>query len=143
MEKAESTERKVLLFGFDDLRSILAVKSGLEKFGAELIPVAKADYGKTLSVLAGLEEAPPPEDDIPLDGQTKPTPPGVAFPGRMAVLCGLDEQLDEILPAFSNAGAGESCLKAVLTRYNRTWSASRLYMELSRERSALSPDTKK
>lgn len=127
----ETTEKKALLFGFDDLRSILAVKGVLERFDAELIPVAKADYGKTLSVLAGLEERPAPEDDA--------EPPEVsgAIPGRMAVLCGLDDQLDALLPALSDAGAGATCLKAVLTRYNRGWSATRLYMELSRERDAL------
>ena len=127
MEKAESFEKKVLLFGFEDLRSILAVKAALEPFDAELIPVAKTDYGKTLSELAGLEEAPPLDDAKPVGG---------AIPERMAVLCGLDDELDALLPALAGAGAGES-LKAVLTRHNRTWSAARLYMELSRERAAL------
>ena len=129
MEKAESAEKKVLLFGFDDLRSILAVKSALEAFGAELIPVAKGDYGKTLSVLAG-EETP---DD---DAESKSV--GDAVPGRMAVLCGLNEELEPLLAALADAGAGPDCLKAVLTRHNRAWSAARLYMELSREHAALS-----
>ena len=131
MEKAESAEKKVLLFGFDDLRSILDVKGVLEKFDAELIPVAKGDYGKTLSVLAGLEEAPP------VDDETSAPPVGTGIPGRMAVLCGLDSELDALLAALSDAGAGASCLKAVLTRHNRAWSAERLYMELSRERAAI------
>ena len=130
MENAEHTEKKVLLFGFEDLRSILAIKGALEKFDAELIPVAKGDCGKTLSVLAGLEEEPPPADDTPVSS-------GGVVPGRMAVLLGLDEQLDALLPALSDAGAGASCLKAVLTRHNRSWSASRLYMELSREDNAI------
>ena len=129
MEKAESAEKKVLLFGFEDLRSILAIKSALEQFGAELIPVAKGDCGKTLSVLAGLEEAPPMDDDT--------AAPPAGLPGRMAVLCGLDNELDALLAALSDAGAGPTCLKAVLTRHNRAWSASRLYMELSRERDAI------
>lgn len=127
MEKSESVEKKVLLFGFEDLRSILAVQAALEPFHAELIPVAKTDYGKTLSVLAGLEEEASAQDG------------GGVIPGRMAVLCGLDEDLDALLPALSNAGAGETCLKAVLTRHNRAWSATKLYMELSRERAAMRP----
>ncbi|MBR4546299.1 MAG: DUF3783 domain-containing protein [Oscillibacter sp.] len=131
MEKAESAGKKVLLFGFEDLRSILAVQAALEPFHAELIPVAKTDCGKTLSVLAGLEEQPPLDDDAQAVG-------GV-IPGRMAVLCGLDEDLDALLPALSGAGAGETCLKAVLTRHNRAWSATKLYMELSRERAAMRP----
>ena len=130
MEKAESAEKKVLLFGFEDLRSILDIKSVLERFGAELIPVAKGDYGKTLSVLAGLEEATPMDDDAS-------APPVSGIPGRMAVLCGLDSKLDALLAALSDAGAGPSCLKAVLTPHNRAWSAARLYMELSRERAAI------
>lgn len=130
MGHAESAEKKALLFGFEDLRSILDIKSALEPFGAELIPVAKGDYGKTLSVLAGLEEAPPVEgDDAPHVGG--------AIPERMAVLCGFDNELDAVLPALSDAGAGASCLKAVLTRHNRAWSALRLYAELSRERAAI------
>lgn len=128
MEKAESVDKKVLLFGFEDLRSILAVRSALEPFDAELIPVAKTDCGKTLSELAGLEEVPPLDDAPPVSG---------AIPSRMAVLCGLDEELDALLPALAAAGAGETCLKAVLTRHNRTWSATRLYMELARERAAM------
>ncbi len=64
-------------------------------------------------------------------------PPVSGLPGRMAVLCGLDNELDVLLAAFSDAGAGPTCLKAVLTRHNRAWSASRLYMELSRERAAI------
>lgn len=131
MGKAEGAEKQVLLFGFDDLRSILALKGALDRFGAELIPVAKGDCHKTLSVLAGLEEAAPMDDDAP-------PPPETGLPGRMAVLCGLDEDLEEVLPALSEAGAGPDCLKAVLTRHNRAWSAARLYMELCRERAALS-----
>ena len=127
MEKAESVEKKVLLFGFEDLRSILAVQAALEPFHAELIPVAKTDCGKTLSVLAGLEE------------EASAQGVGGVIPGRMAVLCGLGEDLDALLPALSDAGAGETCLKAVLTRHNRAWSATKLYMELSRERAAMRP----
>ena len=56
----------------------------------------------------------------------------------MAVLCGLDEELEPLLAALSGTGAGAGCLKAVLTRHNRAWSAARLYMELSREHAALS-----
>ena len=131
MEKSESAEKKVLLFGFDDLRSILAIKSALEPFGAELIPVAKGDYGKTLSVIAGEEAS---EDES--DPESKSV--GDAIPGRMAVLCGLNEELELLLAALAEAGAGAGCLKAVLTRHNRAWSAARLYIELSREHAAMS-----
>ena len=53
----------------------------------------------------------------------------------MLVLCGLDGELDALLPALRAAGAG--CVKAVLTERNRSWTAARLYRELQRERQAL------
>ena len=55
----------------------------------------------------------------------------------MIVICGMEPQLDTLLPALSNAGAGPDCLKAVLTRHNRSWNALTLYTELLRERQAL------
>ena len=122
-DELEKTGKKVLLFGFDDLNLILAVQKALEPFGAELVPVGKRDHGKTLAVLTGVSEEIEPGDSG-------------TVPERMAVLCGLTEQLDELLPALNAAGAG-GCLKAALTRYNINWSAARLYTELSMERDAI------
>lgn len=116
--------KKVLLFGFDTLPEILRLRDTAASFGAELIPVGKSDCGRTLATLAGLEE----------DGGS---PEPGAVPGRMAVLCGLDSDLETLLPALNRAGAGESCMKAVLTRHNRSWSAVRLYNELAREHAAI------
>ncbi len=115
------TDKKILLFGFDDLRTILEVKTAVEPFGAELIPVGRSGSGKTLAVLCGLEE----------DGEAS----GGPVPGRMAVLYGLENDLDALLPAMNAAGA--NCLKAILTPHNRTWTPSRLYWELSREQEAI------
>ncbi|MBQ9345720.1 MAG: DUF3783 domain-containing protein [Oscillibacter sp.] len=126
---ADESGKKVLLFSFEDLREILAVKTALDAFGAELIPVGKADYGKKLAVLAGLEE--------PEVGSTKAEWETGAAVGRMALLCGLREHLDQILPALSSAGAGQNCLKAVLTESNRAWTPVRLYGELSEEQRAM------
>lgn len=50
----------VLLFGFDSLLSILALEAAVGPLGAEVVPVAKTDYNKTLAVLAGLDTAPGP-----------------------------------------------------------------------------------
>ena len=38
----------VLLFGFDSLLSILALEAAVGPLGAEVVPVAKTDYNKTL-----------------------------------------------------------------------------------------------
>lgn len=118
---------KLLLFGFESLLQILALEAAVKPFGAELVPVARTDYNKTLAVLAGLDAAPGPVQ--PYAGGT--------LGGRMIVLCGLEEQLDALLPVLAKAGAGPDCLKAVLTAHNRSWNAVTLYAELLRERQAI------
>ena len=118
---------KLLLFGFDSLLQILALEAAVKPFGVELVPVGRTDYTKSLAVLAGLDTA---------GGPVQPYAGG-PLGGRMMVLCGLDGQLDELLPALNRAGAGPECMKAVLTPHNREWNALVLYRELSWERQAL------
>ena len=118
---------KLLLFGFDSLLNILALEAAVKPFGVELVPVGRTDYTKSLAALAGLDGA---------DGPVQPYAGG-PLGGRMLVLCGLDDRLDDLLPALNQAGAGPECLKAVLTAHNRSWSALKLYQELLRERQAL------
>lgn len=43
----------VLLFGFDSLLSILALEAAVGPLGAEVVPVAKTDYNKTLAYCGG------------------------------------------------------------------------------------------
>ena len=118
---------KLLLFGFDSLLHVLALEAAVGPFGAEIVPVARMDYNKTLAVLAGL------------DADVAPVMPysGGPLGGRMIVFCELEDQLDALLPALRKAGAGPECLKAVLTPSNRNWSALKLYGELQREHQAL------
>ena len=114
---------KILLFGFDSLLNVLALENAVKPLGVELLPVARTDYNKTLSALAGLDTV--PRAVMPYAGG----PLG----GRMLVLCGLEDRLDELLPVLRQAGAGPECLKAVLTEHNRGWNAVMLYGELLRE----------
>ena len=118
---------KLLLFGFDSLLNVLALEAAVGPFGTEIVPVARMDYNKTLAVLAGL------------DADLAPVMPysGGPLGGRMIVFCGLEDQLDRLLPALRQAGAGPECLKAVLTPSNRGWSALKLYSELQREHQAM------
>ena len=118
---------KLLLFGFDSLLNVLALEAAVGPFGAEIVPVARMDYNKTLAVLAGL------------DADVAPVMPSSGGPlgGRMIVFCELENRLDTLLPALRKAGAGPECLKAVLTPSNRNWSALKLYSELLREHQAL------
>lgn len=118
---------KLLLFGFDSLLTVLALEAAVGPLGAELVPVARTDYNKSIAVLAGLDEAPGPAQPYT----------GAPLGGKMVVLCGLDKQLDALLPALSKAGAGPECLKAVLTPHNRSWNPVTLYTELVRERRSL------
>ena len=118
---------KLLLFGFESLLNVLALEAAMCPLGVELVPVARKDYNKPLAVLAGLDAAPGPMADYA----------GGTLGGRMIVLCGLEKQLDTLLPALSQAGAGPDCLKAVLTPSNRNWSVLKLYSELLREHQAL------
>ena len=117
---------KLLLYGFDTLPAILAVEAAAKPLGARVIPVGRADYNKPLAVMAGLDTAPGPMADYA----------GGSLGGRMIVLCGLEKQLDTLLPALSQAGAGPDCLKAVLTPHNRGGNGVMLYAELQKERRA-------
>ncbi len=117
---------KILLFGFDSLLSILALEAAAGPFGAELVPVARADYSKSVGALAGEDTA-----AAPVQPYTGP-----ALGGKMMVLCGLEDRLEELIPALNKAGAGPECVKAVLTAHNRGWSAMTLFAELQRERRA-------
>lgn len=113
----------ILLFGFQDLPSVLAVQKAVAPI--EVKPVGRSEYGQTIAALAGLE-APK---------ETAYT--GPVLPGRMLVLCGLGDQVDRLLPLLRQGGAGPECLKAILTPSNRSWTALTLYTELYRERQAM------
>ena len=114
---------KILLFGFDALLNVLALENAVKPLNVEVVPVVRADYNKTLAALAGLDMAP---------GTVMPYAGG-PLGGRMLVLCGLEKQIDALLPVLRQAGAGPECLKAVLTPHNRGWNPVMLYGELLRE----------
>ena len=118
---------KLLLFSFEELPTILAAAAAAGPFWAEVVPVARQDYNKPLAVLAGLDDDP---------GTLLPFTGG-PLGGRMVVFCGLEDQMDALLPALRQAGIGPDCLKAVLTPHNRTWNAIKLHEELLREHQAM------
>ena len=118
---------KMLLFGFEELPTILAVAKAGTEFGAEVVPVARQDYQQTLAVLAGEEDA---------VGTPRPYLGG-PLGGRMLVLCGLEGVLEGLLPALRSAGVDNDCMKAVLTEHNRRWTPIQLFRELQQEHQAL------
>ena len=114
-------KKTILLFQFNTLPAVLAVQSAVAPLGVEVRPVGRSDYGKTIGALA--------------EGTASAAAPytGPALQGRMLVLCGLADQVGELLPLLSQAGAGVDCLKAILTPSNQKWTPPALYAELSRE----------
>ena len=115
-------EGTLLLFGYDQLPVILAAEAAVRPFGGKLQVVGPRSCGLTLGQLAAGASGPP--DAAP-----------VALGGQMAVLCGLDRHVDDLIPALQKAGI--LCPKAVLTETNRSWTPSALLAELHRERTAL------
>lgn len=111
--------KTILLFGFEDLGTILSLQKAMAPRGIDVKPVGRSDCHQTIGALAGL--------DAPA---AVPTAPAVM--GQMAVLCVPMAQVQELLPLLNAAGAA-GVLKAVLTPNNRSWSAAALYRELQRE----------
>ena len=119
--------KKILMFEFNSLIAGLAVARGVAPFGAEVVPVARKNYNKTLEDLID-EWSDVYDEDAELEDYT-----GAPLDGRMLVFCEMDEELGDVLAALREAGIGSDCLKAVLTEHNREWDAVKLYGELRRE----------
>lgn len=115
--------KTILLYGFDDLPSVLAVQAAVGPFLAEVKAVWKEDYQKPIGVLAGLKK------DTGIPGSF-----AGSLGGRMMIFCGLDDQVDELLSALRQAGIGPDCYKAVLTKHNQEWDGLHLFSELEQER---------
>lgn len=118
-------DKKVLAFGFDTLLEIMAVTGAVKHVGAEVVNVPKADYNKSLSALAG--------KNISLAKPYLGGPLG----GKMLVFCGMNEDIEKVLPELKKAGISVNCLKAALTPYNWNWSAIDLYGELWKEHNTM------
>lgn len=121
---------KLLIFEFNKLLTALEVHRALEPMEVEVTPVPRKHYNKTLEdILDPWSEI--YDDDAEPDDYT-----GDPLGGQMAVLCDVNDKLDDVLAALRNAGVGAECLKAVLTETNAGWTPVALYQELCRERDA-------
>ena len=118
---------KLLLFGFEDLFSAPAIIAAVEPLGLKVVRVPREDYNRKLEELAGL---------VPRKAKGAPYAGG-PLGEKMIVLCGLGNQLDALLPVLRQAGAGPSCLKAVLTAHNKKWTAPALLTQLQNERAMM------
>lgn len=123
---------KILLYGFEELGDILAVKAVAGPFLAEVLPVWKEDYGKPVGALAGRKTR--AAHGSVFSGK---------LAGRMMVFCDMDQQVEAILPALRQAGIGVECYKAVLTVHNQEWDGVHLLAELQKERRAIEAQREK
>ncbi|BAL00770.1 hypothetical protein OBV_35710 [Oscillibacter valericigenes Sjm18-20] len=113
----------ILLYGFEELNDILAVKAAAGPFQAEVRPIWRDGWRTPIGALVGRK--------------TRPAREGVfsgKLGGRMMVFCDMDDQMDDILPALRQAGIGPECYKAVLTAWNQEWDGIALFAELQKER---------
>lgn len=98
-----------------------AVKQLCTRQGLRLRPVEPSETGLALSALAW--------------GNAAPVSAPALISEPMLVLCGLSSsQLDRLLAGLRSGGVPVTCLKAVLTPTNQSWSLAALYRELFRER---------
>jgi hypothetical protein len=119
---------KVLIFECNKLLTVLELHRALEPMGVEVQPVPRKHYNKSLEdILDPWSEI--YDDDSELEDYT-----GQPLGGQMAVLCELEDKLDDVLLALRSAGFGFETLKAVLTPTNAEWEPVQLYKELQRER---------
>lgn len=113
----------ILLYGFEELNDILAVKAAAGPFQAEVKPVWHDGWRTPIGALVGRK--------------TRPAREGVfsgKLGGQMMVFCDMDSQMDDLLPALRQAGIGPECYKAVLTSWNQEWDGIALFAELQKER---------
>ena len=122
---------KLLMFECSSLSMAIAVDRAMAALDVEVVPVARKNYNKALEDLADAWSE-VYDENAELEPYT-----GSALGGQMMVLCDLEDKIDQVLSALRNAGVGLDCLKAVLTKHNRSWDAVKLYGELQREAIAM------
>ena len=120
----------ILLYGYEDLPSILAIGAAAGPFQAEVLPVHAGDYLKPIGALVGR--------DVP--GRAKPYTGGI-LGNKLMVFCDLDEALNDLMAALREAGVTPEVYKAVLTDHNQGWDVLTLMGELKRERESFQKKT--
>lgn len=119
--------KKLLLFNIPILKQGQISKLS-EALMAEAVAVPKKRYNEFLGSLAGIP------------GMEKPGPAynGPELEGEMMVFFGFDEEeLDEFLEKYRDAGIPNVALKALMTPYNMLWTPRKLFEELSEEHKSL------
>ncbi len=114
----------ILLYNMKDFGKRGLIQGALGPLGHQMVYVDRKDYLKPVGTLAGekmfftvdREYDGPELDDV------------------MLVMAGLDGgQVDGVLKALRESGAGRIPYKAVLTQTNKFWTSLMLYEELKKE----------
>ena len=122
---------KLLMFECNSLAMAIAVDRAMAGLDVEVVPVARKNYNKPLEDLADAWSE-VYNENADLEPYT-----GGALGGQMMILCELDDKIEQVLTALRSAGVGIDCLKAVLTKHNKSWDAVKLYGELQKESLAM------
>lgn len=114
-----SLKKKVLLFGAQEAAAVLRFAAAAKARGTEVCVIPREGWSLSVQALA--------------EGKAAPAAaPASGAAGEMAVLCGLEREVDALVMLLREAGIKGPA--ALLTETNRTWTAQRLYLELMRER---------
>lgn len=119
----------ILLYNIRDFGKRGLIQGALGALGVRLLYVDRKDYLKPLGALAGEKMF------FAVDREYE----GAELDDMMIVMAGLNGgQVDEVLKALRESGAGRLPYKAVLTETNKFWTSLMLFEELKKEHEAVS-----
>lgn len=114
----------VLLYNIRDIGRESLIRNALRSLGHDIVYVDQKDYLKPIGTLAGEK----------LFLTVEKVYEGPQMEDMMLVMAGMDgHQVDEVLEALRESGAGRIPYKAVLTETNKFWTSMMLYEELKKE----------
>lgn len=114
---------RILLFGLKKEKN-RAVCKAAQKIGADVITVARKDYGQKIGALAGIKGF----------SMERKSYEGPDFATEMMIFSGMDpQQVDMFLAEYKATGEAPVALKAIITPHNVFWTAEALFRELMKE----------
>lgn len=115
-------KEQILLFCFNDTERLSAVRKALLPLRIACRMVAPEDWSTPIGALVGLSVQPREEESHPAE-----------LTEEMLIMCGLTEGGIQTVVAMLRKAGLYIPYKAVLTPYNKDWTASELFAELYQE----------